>query len=83
MMDLTSVSLGAASGVTQSYAALGPTVLAAGQDPAPATVTDESQVSTQAQFSMEVLKKTLDLQASAGTQLAQLIGPGSGVDMLA
>jgi hypothetical protein len=82
-MDLTAISMGAASAVTQSYAAQGATALAAGQDPSAGTSTGASQASTQAQFAMDVLKKTLDLQASTGAELAQMIGSGSGVDVLA
>jgi hypothetical protein len=82
-MDLGSVSLGAASAVTQNYAAMNAATSAVAQDPGPGTVSAQTQSGTQAQFSMGVLKQTLDIQASVGAQLAQMIGQGSGVDITA
>jgi hypothetical protein len=82
-MDLTAVSLGAASAISQNYAALAATNLAIGQNPTPNAVSGQGQAATQAQFSMDVLKKTLDIQAADGAQLAQLIGSGPGVDIQA
>jgi hypothetical protein len=82
MSSSLSVSLGAASAVTQNYAAQAASISVAGQNPAPATTGTQNQTTDLAQFSMDVLKKTVDLQASAGAQLAQLI-QGTGVDIQA
>jgi hypothetical protein len=82
-MDLTAASLGAASAVSQNYAVLAATNLAAGQNPTPGAVGNQGQAATQAQFSMDVLKQTLDLQATDGAQLAQMINSGAGVDIQA
>jgi hypothetical protein len=58
-------------------------MVAAGQDANPETITAADQAKVQSQFSMEVLKQTLDIQASEGTQLAQMLSQGSDVDFYA
>jgi hypothetical protein len=82
-MNLSGISMGAASMVTQNVAAMNAGIQLAGQNPGPATSSAETQASTQASFSMGVLKQSLDLQASAGAQLASLINQGPGVDIMA
>lgn len=78
MDPLSSLSLMATSmaslGSAGSQAAL-----AAGQDPTPATVSALDQANVQTDFGLGVLKRTLDLEASAGSQLAQMIGQGVDV----
>lgn len=79
----SATSLGAANMVTQNYAALNSSVQSVGVDPSAATVTTQDQAAIAAQFSMGVLKMSLDLQATAGAQLVQAMTSGSGVDLQA
>ncbi|MDR3669232.1 MAG: putative motility protein [Holophaga sp.] len=82
-MELSAISQGAASAVTQNYASLGSSILAAAQNPASTASLAGGQAPTQAQFSVGVLKKSLDIQATDGAELAAMINPASTVDVLA
>ena len=82
-MDLSAVSMGAASAVTQNFAAMGSAIQAVGQNPTPAGAAALSSAATPDTFAVGVLKQTLATQASTGAQLAQMIGGGSGIDIQA
>ncbi len=80
MDPLASISSSAAAMVGLNMAAWAGAISATGQDPAPATTSAQAQAGTVAQFSVAVLKQTLDLEATVGAQLAQLINSGPGMD---
>jgi len=81
MDPLASISLSAASIATMNSGALGRQIDAAGADPTPTTISAMDQGATQSSFSMGILKKTLDIQATDGAQLAQMLGQGGNVDI--
>jgi hypothetical protein len=83
MDPLAAISSSAAAMVSLNLAAQAGAIDAAGGDPMPATVSAQAQAGTQAGFSVAVLKQTLDLEAADGTELAQLINPGPGMDLYA
>lgn len=81
-MSISSISLGAASAVNQNYAALNSAISSTGQNPTVNSVTNQDNAALPAQASMDVLKQSMNLQASAGAQLAQMVA-SSGVDITA
>jgi hypothetical protein len=81
-MDLSAISLGAAAAVTRNFAALNGAIAGTAQDPSVGSVTSQADAATPAQASMDVLRRSIDLQASTGAQLAALIG-STGVDLTA
>jgi len=82
-MDPVASAGSAAAMVSQTMAALGASIAAAGQDPSVAALASQSQAATASGFSMGVLKKVLAIEASDGAQLARMLGDGPGVDLYA
>lgn len=74
MDALASLSLMATSMASLSSANLGGAAAAVAQDPTPATISGMDQADVQSSLGLEVLKRTLDLEASAGSQIAQMVG---------
>ena len=83
MGSLALSSLAAASQVTQNYAALAAQTTAVGQDPSAAGVAASGGTAVAAQASVGTLKKALDMEASMGAQMAQMIAQGTGIDISA
>jgi hypothetical protein len=81
MIPLASIGGSAASSVTANLARLEAAVGAAGQDPGPASAAALAGSGAAAEASVAVLKKVIDLEASTGSQLVQLIA--GQVDMQA
>jgi len=76
-------SLAAASQVNQNYAAMAAQTLAAGQDPSAGGAVGTGQATVATQASVGTLKKALDIEASMGAQLAQMIAQGTGINITA
>ena len=83
MDPLAMSSLAAASQVSQNYAALAAQTSAVGQDPTAAGVAGSGNAAVATQASVGTLKKALDMEASMGAQLAQMIAQGTGIDITA
>ena len=83
MDPLALSSLAAASQVTQNGSALAAQTRAVGQDPSAAGVAGADQTALASQASIGTLKKALDMEASMGAQLAQMIAQGTGIDISA
>ena len=82
-MELASASQAAASMLTQTVAAMGATLAAAGQNPSPGTAAAKSQAAVLPQIATSVLKTSLNIEATTAAQLTQMISQGSGVNILA
>jgi hypothetical protein len=82
-MDALSSAGSAAAMANQNLAAWSASIAASGADPGANTVAVQASSGTAAQFSLGVLKKVLDQEAATGSELAQMIDAGGGVDFYA